>query len=157
MISCVCVYGEPVGEPTSSLARLWARQSLRYVVVAGTVALLYVGLMAAGVECGLHYMFAVLVAQGTTIMVAFPVYRVIVFRSGGDVRHDFARFLTVWSSGAIAGFVATPFLVEVLGMDPVGAQILAIVVVSVLSFLAHRYFSFSRTNVSGQSDPLGPR
>lgn len=87
-------------------------------------------------------MVAILIAQVITIAGAFPAYRSLVFESRGDVAGDFFRFLSVWSSGAIAGVVATPFLVEVFGMHPFVAQVLAIVVIAVASYLGHRWFSF---------------
>ncbi|MGJ3510081.1 GtrA family protein [Enemella sp. A6] len=115
---------------------------LRYLVVAGCTALGYVGLVALGLWIGWHYMIAILVAQAITIACAFPAYRNLVFHSRGTIWADFVRFLSVWASGAIAGLVATPFLVEVFGMPPLFAQVLAIVVIAVASYLGHRFFSF---------------
>ena len=62
--------------------------------------------------------------------------------AGGGLWGDFARFLSVWMGGAIAGLLVTPLLVEVFHVWPFAAQIVAVAVVSVLSFLAHRVFSF---------------
>lgn len=126
----------------SPLDRLVGLQQVRYLLVAGTTSLGYLGLVAAGLALGWHYMIAIAVAQAITIACAFPAYRTLVFASRGPWRTDFARFLSVWSSGMVAGFVATPLLVEVLGMPPLLAQVVAIVVVAVGSYLGHRYFSF---------------
>jgi putative flippase GtrA len=114
----------------------------RYLVVAGTTALGYLGLVAAGLAAGLPYLLAIAAAQLVTIAVAFPAYRSLVFASRGRWGADLWRFLSVWSSGMLAGFVATPLLVEVVGLAPLLAQVLAIVVVSVGSYLGHRYVSF---------------
>lgn len=125
------------------VAAAWAHHQIRYLVVAGTTSLGYVGLVALGLKVfGWHYMVAILVAQVITIACAFPAYRTLVFESRGSVWGDFVRFLSVWASGAVAGVVATPFLVEVFGMDPLVAQVLAIIVVAVASYLGHRFFSF---------------
>lgn len=126
----------------SAASALWARDPVRYVVVAGTTTLGYLGLMALGVRLGWHYMVAILVAQAITIACAYPAYRRWVFRSTEPMRATFPKFLTVWSSGAVAGIVATPLLVEVFGLPPVPAQVIAVVVVAVASYLGHRLFSF---------------
>lgn len=128
---------------TNLAVALWARHQIRYLVVAGFTSLGYIALVAIGLRIiGWHYMMAILAAQVVTIFCAFPAYRSLVFESGGRVWADFVRFLSVWASGAVAGIVGTPFLVEVFGMDPLVAQVLAIVVIAVASYLGHRFFSF---------------
>ncbi len=124
------------------LQRLWSQHQIRYLIVAGTTSLAYIGLVAAGLALNLHYMVAILIAQVITIACAFPAYRTLVFESQGKIGTDFIRFLSVWASGAIAGVVGTPFLVEVFGMDPLIAQVIAIIIVAVGSYLGHRFFSF---------------
>lgn len=137
-------HGYPVTVPpfSDTVRSLWSRHEIRYLVVAGCTSVGYLVLVTLGLAVGWHYMVAILVAQVITIAAAFPAYRGLVFESRGAVWGDFVRFLSVWSSGAIAGVVATPFLVEVFGMHPLVAQVLAIVVIAVASYLGHRYFSF---------------
>jgi putative flippase GtrA len=120
------------------------QQFLRYGFSAGGVAVLYVFVYWAGLQFGLHYFLAILIAQVVAIAVAFPVYRSFVFESRGSLTSDFLRFLSVWVGGAIAGIVATPVLVEIFGVDPFWAQVAAILVISVASFLSHRFFTFRR-------------
>ena len=128
-------------------------QPVRYAVVAGLTALGYLGLVAAGLAVGLHYFIAILSAQVLTIATAFPVYRRLVFRSTGGAYADFMRFLIVWSSGAISGIAVTPLFVELLHWHPLIAQVVAIAVVAVGSFLAHRFFTFARSDAPrGGSD-----
>ena len=129
-------------------------RALRYLVSAGSVALLYLGLLAVGLWIGWHYLFAILVAQLITIAVAFPVYRTFVFQSRGPVLKDFLRFLSVWATGAVAGVVVTPALVELAHLHPLVAQVIAVVVVSVGSFLAHRLFSFRSAGVTPSTSDL---
>ena len=122
--------------------RLWARKGIRYLVVAGCTQVVYLGTFSLGLLAGWHYMIAIAVAQVVTIAAAFPAYRTIVFESSGRVWSDFVRFLGVWASGAFAGILLTPALVEVAGMPPLPAQIIAIAIVAVGSFLGHHFFSF---------------
>ncbi len=117
-------------------------QGIRYLVVAGTTSLFYLGLVALGLVLGWYYILVILIAQAITIACAFPVYRTVIFQSHGRVLTDFVRFLSVWLSGLIAGLVLTPLLVEVLHWQPFIAQVIAVAVVSIASFLGHRFFSF---------------
>lgn len=132
-----------------------AAQTIKYFAVAGGVMVFYLALYSAGVLVGLHYFISILLAQMIAISVAFPLYRNVVFLSTGKVLRDFVKFLSVWASGALAGLVATPLLVEVWGVGPIIAQVASVVVVGAGSFLAHKFFSFrvqSSTNSDGSQD-----
>jgi putative flippase GtrA len=120
------------------------REEVRYLVVAGTVAVAYLGILAALLAAGFQYMIAILVSQVVIFSVAFPVYRRVIFRSTGRWRPDLARFLGVWSGGFVAGIVATPALVELAGTPPLLAQVIAVAAVAVLTFLGHKFVSFRR-------------
>jgi putative flippase GtrA len=122
-------------------------QVFRYGISAAAVAVFYLLVYFAGLQLGLHYFVAILVAQLVAISVAFPLYRTFVFTSTSSVRYDFARFLSVWSGGAVAGVIATPVLVELFGVQPFWAQVFSILAISVVSFLAHRLFTFRRRQV----------
>jgi putative flippase GtrA len=128
--------------PLAERRNLW--QVGRYLISAGSMALLYLGILAFGLFLGWQYFLAILLAQAITISIAFPVYRKFVFQSHGPVWHDFGRFLSVWAAGAIAGLVATPLLVQFANFNPLIAQVLVVAVVSVGSFLSHRLFSFRK-------------
>lgn len=132
----------------NKLRQVWSNHQIRYLAVAGCTTLGYIALVWLGLHLHLHYMIAILAAQVITISAAFPLYRSLVFQSTGKVAVDFVRFLSVWASGAIAGVVATPFLVEVFSWDPLFAQIISIVVIAVSSYLGHRFFSFRRNHDS---------
>jgi putative flippase GtrA len=128
--------------PIALVRAAYANEQIRYLLVAGTTTLLYLGLLAALLATGLPYMVAILIAQAVIISVAFPTYRRLIFRSTRPWRQDLPRFVGVWGGGFVAGLVATPLLVELAGIPPLPAQVLAVVVVAVLSYLGHRYISF---------------
>jgi putative flippase GtrA len=130
------------------LKQVWGSHQIRYLVVAGSTSVGYLTLVWLGLQLHLHYMLAILIAQVITIGIAFPLYRTLVFQSTGAVVSDFVRFLSVWASGAIAGVLATPFLVEVFSWDPLVAQIISIVVIAVVSYLSHQFFTFRRNRLS---------
>lgn len=119
------------------------RQEVRYLLVAGTTTLIYLGMFAAYLTV-LPYMWALLAAHACAITVAFPVYRRVVFRSTGAWQRDLPRFVSVWGGGFVAGLAGTPALVELAGMHPLAAQVLTVAVVAVASYTGHRFFTFRR-------------
>jgi putative flippase GtrA len=127
---------EPAGETLA--------QAARYYVVAAGVAIGYLAVYGAVLLTGLPYGWAIAIAQLITITWAFPVYRGFVFRWPGSAWSALPRFLAVWGGGLLAGAVATPLLVELGGVAPFPAQVIAMVVVSVASFLLHRTVTFGR-------------
>ncbi len=133
----------------SRIAAILRREEVRYLLVAGTTAVFYLALVSIFfLWLGLHYFVAILIAQAITILSAFPFYRRFVFHSHSAIWGDFVRFLSVWLSGMVAGLVLTPFLVEILSWNPLIAQVFAIGLISVVSFLGHRFFSFGRSRDS---------
>jgi len=116
--------------------------AVRYLATAGAATAGYLVLLKLMLAIGLPYMAAILTAQAITIPAAFIAYRALVFGPGGTLRADFLRFVSVWITGAVAGLLTTPVLVEVAAMDPWVAQLLTIAVVAVASFIAHLRFTF---------------
>lgn len=124
--------------------RLWSRHEVRYLLVAGCVSVLSWAMVALGLRLGWHYMVATVFSQVAPIPVAFPAYRGLVFRSTGPAWSDFVRFCSVWATGMVAPILGAPVMVEVIGLNPVLAQVVITVVVAVCSYLGHRFFSFRR-------------
>lgn len=115
---------------------------LKYVVTAGASTITYLALLKLFLALELPYMVAIVAAQTVIIPSAFLAYRSLVFGPGSTIGVDFARFLSVWIGGAVAGLVTTPLLVELARMDPWLAQFLTIAVVSIGSFVGHLRYSF---------------
>lgn len=126
------------------LVAAFEREEVRYLVVAGTTTLVYLGVLAMLLSTGMPYMLAILAAQAMIISVAFPAYRRLIFRSTGRLKSDLARFVGVWAGGFVGGVVATPALVELVGVPPLPAQAIAVALVAGASYLGHRFLSFRR-------------
>ena len=129
---------------TGFVLRAFRQEEIRYLFVAGTTAVSYLVILAALLVTGLPYMIAILIDQVIIFSAAFPVYRKVIFRSTSRWQTDLLRFAGVWSGGFIAGIVATPALVELAGQPPLRAQVIAVAVVAVLTFLGHKFVSFRR-------------
>lgn len=119
-------------------------ERVRYLIAGSGVVGLYLGLFVTGtlVLPDVHYWYVFVVAQTVAFSTAFVVYRSWVFGSLGSFRRDLVRFAGVWSTNLVAGAVALPALVELAGLHPAVSQVIAVVALSVSSYLGHRFFSF---------------
>ncbi len=89
-----------------------------------------------------HYYVVFAIAQAVTIGVAFPLYRTWVFASRGRLRGDLTRFSGVWWVTMIGSALSLPLLVDVFGLRPLAAQVLAIAALALANYLGHRFVSF---------------
>ncbi|WP_377643923.1 GtrA family protein [Oryzobacter terrae] len=138
--------GLGVPSPTSVWSARWLRlpMMVRFGVVGGAAQVVYLVALVAALATGIHYLLAVVAAQVVTIAFAFPMHKYLVFRSDGPIRRQFLMFLGVWWTGAAASFLGVLLLVEVVGLDPLPAQLVVMVLIAVWSFVANSRLSFAR-------------
>ncbi|MHA7651323.1 GtrA family protein [Mycobacterium sp. ML4] len=86
-----------------------------------------------------------------SVLFAFVMHRRFVFRVHGQVLRDLARFESVYLTALGINAVALPVLVE-LGLHRIPAQAIILAASTVLSYFAHRYFSFRRSAADTQGD-----
>ena len=79
------------------------------------------------------------------VLCAFVLYRRFVFRVTGHVWLDLARFEVVNLASLAVNSVALPFVVEVIGLTAIPAQLLITSVTMLISVFGHRGFSFRRS------------
>jgi putative flippase GtrA len=73
---------------------------------------------------------------------AFICYKLFVFRTRGNILREYFRCYIVYGGMALAGTAGLLVLVESLGMSPVAANCVSTVVLTFVSYLSHRNFSF---------------
>jgi len=95
-----------------------------------------------------RYMLTLVLAQLLAMSVAFFLHRRFVFRVRGHVLLDALRYGLVNLGTFGLNAVLLPFFVEVVGLAVVPSQVLATVVVVVVSYLGHSLFSFRRPTTS---------
>jgi putative flippase GtrA len=96
-----------------------------------------------------HYMVALVCAYIIGVLFAFVMYRFVVFQVRGHVLSDLWRFSMVYVVSLSVNLVLLPVLVEIFRLPALLAQALIVSVTSVISWLAHKHFSFRRTASSG--------
>lgn len=98
-----------------------------------------------------HYLAVLVCAHIVSVLIAFVLYRFVVFRVRGHVLSDLWRFETVYLSALGVNFVLLPVLVEIAHLPVLLAQALVMVVTSVMSWVAHKNYSFRRRSPSEQN------
>ena len=91
-----------------------------------------------------RYLVALVCAHIVSVLVAFVLYRFVVFRVRGHVLADLWRFETVYLSALAVNFVLLPALVEIAHLPVLLAQALIVLVTSVMSWVGHKHYSFRR-------------
>lgn len=102
---------------------------------------------------GLPYVVALALAWICATLVAFGLHRTFVFRVSGHVFRDLWRFVSVNIGAFLINIALLPVVVEFITSNPLVAQFEITAVTVVLSFFAHRDFSFRRKK---HQDPLEP-
>lgn len=135
------------------ISRVLADQRVRFLAVGGVNTVLGYAIYAAlaqwvFVDVPFGYLIALVISYAISISVAFVLYRRFVFVVRGNVLVDFIRFLGVYAVSILANAAALPVLVEVLGLHPLLAQAIVLIVTTLISFVGHKYFSFRRKPVA---------
>ena len=133
----------------------WVQQQhalLRFVVV-GVWNTLFGYAIYFGVLYGLQtqlpwvskpYLWAMTVAQVVGVVNAYFAHRRVTFseQRAAHGKMEFLRFSLVYLATLLVGFVVMPVLVEVLYIRPDIAGIVNILLATLLSYIAHRKFTF---------------
>ena len=143
------VDGQPTPEP-GPLFRLIRDRRIAFLIVGGINTVLGTAYFALfqtflGDRYGRWtYMLSLLLAHVFAVLTAFVLHRRFVFRVRGHVWLDLARFEVVNLAALGINTVSLPFVVEVIGLSPIPAQLLVTLVTATVSYVGHRDFSFRR-------------
>ena len=132
--------------PPGWLLRIVRDQRVAFLIVGGinTVVgfLCFAGFLALFGQR--RYLLALVCAHVVAVLIAFVLYRFVVFRVRGHVLADLWRFETVYLSALAVNFVLLPVLVEFAHLPALLAQALIVLVTSVMSWMGHKHYSFRR-------------
>jgi len=142
---------------TRWIRRLLAEEKVRFVLVGGTNTVVGYGLFVVfelTIGRSLGYLVSLYLSYLIAVALAFVLHRRFTFRvSGtGNALLDFVRFAGVYVVTLLINTAALPLLVELVGLVPVVAQAIVVVVTTVVSYFGHRFFSFRRTGERPEHD-----
>jgi putative flippase GtrA len=146
---------------TALLRRLAADRRVRYLAAGGFSAALYYVVFAAGwltLSRWIPYPVLAVLTGTFCAVVTYPVYRCLVFRTGGPVLAGFLRFyvLCLWSLGfGVGGLWA---LVELAGLHVLLAQAVIMLLGPLINYQAGRFWAFRPTSAGDRGTrPPSPR
>ena len=129
---------------------LLGSEKARFLVVGGINTVVAYGLfvlfqLTVGDRIG--YFGSLYLSYALAILLAFVLHRRFTFQVRGQrmIVVDFLRFISVYAVTIVINTVALPLLVEVVGLHPVVAQALCVIVAMAISFVGHKWFSFRRS------------
>lgn len=119
------------------------------------VAFLAVGAANTAVGLGAFFVFHLLLGDGrylltllashvVSVLVAFVLYRYLVFRVRGHVLHDLWRFETVYLVGLAGNAALLALGVDVLHLPVMACQVVIVALQAIWSWVGHARFSFHR-------------
>jgi putative flippase GtrA len=133
--------------PPGWLLRVVRDQRVAFLAVGGiNTAVGYLAFagfqMTVGQRWG--YLATLPCAHVVSVLIAFVLYRFVVFRVRGHVLADLWRFETVYLSALAVNFVLLPVLVEIAHLNVYLAQALIMFVTAAMSWVGHKNYSFRR-------------
>jgi len=133
------------------------REQILYLVVGGWNTLFGYAVWALFeylLHDYLHYLVILVLSWPFAVVNAYLCYRHFVFKSKDSVLREFPRFSLVYLVTLAAGLLALPILLRTLPFNIYIIQAGYTVVVVILSYLSHKFFSFGG-NRRRQAAPRG--
>jgi putative flippase GtrA len=121
------------------------REQILYLVVGGWNTLfgyLVWALLQYLLHDYIYYLVILVLAWFPAVLNAYVCYRYIVFRSRAKIRWELPRFSVVYVVMLCVNLVTLPILLRVLPFSIYATQIVFTIIVVILSYLSHKYFSF---------------
>ena len=131
----------------STVKRLFANEKTRYVLVGGANTLMGYTLFTVvqftlGKYIGL--LGSLYIAHFLASLIAFVNYKKFVFGAFGSAVKDFFRFQSVYVVPLLINTFLLPLLVNYFHWNTYLAQGILTVILAVVLYFAHKYFSFAR-------------
>ncbi|NNG38993.1 GtrA family protein [Flexivirga sp. ID2601S] len=155
-------FGDPSGVPVvpgdedlpaGPIVRLLKDRRTAFLVVGGVNTVVGLGAFVvfhrlySGSDLGKTAvsMLTLISSHIVSVVVAFVLYRYLVFRVRGNLVRDAVRFETVYLSGLLVNAVLLWLGSTVLDLPTVPVQVVIVVLTAVWSWVGHGRFSFRRT------------
>jgi putative flippase GtrA len=123
------------------------REEVRFLIVGVVNTIVGYGLFAVFLLF-FPYLVSLYLSYAVAVSLAFVLHRRFTFRVRGNVLVDFVRFVGVYVVSLAVNSVVLPVLVELVGLHPLVAQGVALVITTLISYVGHKWFSFRRARSS---------
>ena len=142
-----CLYSE-IEKMLSNIKKFWSNEQVRFLAIGGINTGVGYGLFVFFEICfgqRISYMGSLIFSHLFASVLAYALYRKVVFKVIGNLWLDFMRFQLVYAGSFGANLVLLPVLVSGLSWNPFAGQAVSIVLIAICSYVGHKWFSFKRT------------
>ena len=91
----------------------------------------------------LHYTFALMLAYAVGVFLSYATHKRFTFQQAKNRGKNLPKYISSYAVIFILNSLFLSLLVEVLTLDPLLGQMIAIVVISLLSFVIQKYWVFA--------------
>lgn len=129
------------------LKNLFMNEKIKFLFVGGFNTLFgYVLFVVIQFSIGreITYIGSLYLAHLLASIVAFILYRKVVFQVSGKILGDFLKFQSVYIVPLLVNTVLLPIFVSFLDWNVYVAQAITTIVLTIGSYLGHKFFSFRR-------------
>ena len=90
----------------------------------------------------LHYVIALIVDYIFGILISYFWNRRWTFKSNGKISKEIRKFIFVYLVAFVLNYVSLLIFIDFFGIEAIFAQIIAIAIITPLTFLSHKMWSF---------------
>lgn len=121
-----------------------------YLIVGGWNALFGIGVYAILYKLNTHVNYLVLMIPANILVIThvYLGYKIVVPKTRGNYLQEYLRCCGVYSGVMILGFALMCLLVSILGMHPIPAQLLPLILFMICNYIGHKCYSFEPTPAS---------
>lgn len=124
------------------LDTIFKKQISRFVAVGILNAIISVGSYFILLDINIYYLYSSLIAHIIGITNSFIWNKLWTFKSKGNLLKEYLKFNSVYVVTFVVNLILLIFFVEKFMFNPKIAGVLAIIIISIISFYGHRYWSF---------------
>ena len=136
----------PAHRLVTRISRFFSGQRGRFLFVGGINTFVGYGLFVFFVTTlgPDRYVQGLVFTHLIATSIAFVLYRRVVFFVRGRILLDYFRFQLVYAGGFLINISLLILFVDTAGIPALVSQAIALLLVVVFTYVAHRYFSFRR-------------
>ena len=121
-----------------------SRHAVKYAVVGVANVILDMAVFVLLLQLGVWYVAAKALSVSAAMINGYTFNRRWTFRAGGHGNMKLLRYVTVQGTGLLLNLAMLTTLVEVVGLGPVPAAVLAVPLVAAYCFLGNRLWTFGQ-------------
>ncbi len=119
-------------------------QSIRYIITGcwNTLFGILVYALLIKVLGENHYLLLAIVSNIISITNAYICYKLFVFKTKGNILKEYLKCYVVYGLSMLLGMLLLYLFVDVAGLKPIPANIISVLLLTIVSFIGHKYYSF---------------